>query len=297
LTAVIRTFQPGDLEGIRAVMQASLATDDIPGFLPGDIDRSLVRVPADPEGCLVAEVDGAVIGYCIPRHDDLTVHPDHRRQGHGRRLVEAARSLVRQRGLPYLMLHGPTHLPATRAFIDATGARYHSSLWLFELSPDVPVPSAEFPPDLTTRRFGPDVDFAAYVDLMNRTFLDHPTPLSWTPAAVQLVHDLPDFDPDGVLLVAPASDPGQPVAFSRVEMSEGEDGQPEGWVGLIGVLPEWRRRGLGRALLRWGVEYLRSRGARNVTLSAEASNERATRIYRDAGFRPTIEWPHYVVEV
>jgi mycothiol synthase len=297
MTATIRTFQPDDLAAIRAVMEASLATDGIPGFDRGDIDRSLVRVPADPTGCLVAEVDGAVVGYCIPRHDDLTVHPDHRRRGHGRRLVEAARALVRERGLPYLMLHGPTHLAATRAFIAATEARYHSSLWLFELPPDVSVPPPDFPPEVTTRRFGPDVDFAAYVDLMNATFLDHPTPLSWTPESVRLVHDLPEFDPEGVLVVAPAADEGHPVAFSRVELSQGEDGRPEGWVGLIGVLPPWRGRGLGRALLRWGIEYLRSRGAIGISLSAEATNERATRIYREAGFVPTIEWPHYVLDV
>jgi mycothiol synthase len=290
----IRTFEPGDEAGIRDVMEASLRTDAIPGFERADIERALVRLPADPAGTLVAVEDGRIVGCCVPRHDELTVHPDFRRRGHGRRLVEAARRLAADRGLPYLMLHAPTHLAATRAFIEATGATYHSSLWLFELPADAPVPPPSFPPDVAVRTLGEDVDLADLVTLMNATFEDHPTPLSWTLETVRLVHDLPEFDPDGILLVAPAGEPERPVAFTKVEYTPQD---AYGWVGLIGVLPPWRGRGLGRELLHWGVTYLRGRGATKIELSAEAMNERATRIYRRAGFVPTIEWPHYVVPV
>jgi len=293
----IRTFQPGDEAGIRVVMEASLRTDGIPGFDATDIDRSISRLPADPEGTLVAIEDGLIVGYCIPRHDDLTVHPDYRRRGHGRRLVAAASDLVARRGLPFLMLHGPTHLGATRAFIEATRATYHSSLWLFELGPDTAVPPPEFPAEVAVRTLPHDPDLPSLVELMNATFADHPTPLSWTLETIRLVHTLPEFDAAGLLLVAPADDPIHPIAFTKVEYSEGEGGDGYGWVALIGVLPAWRGRGLGRELLHWGVDYLRRRGARKIELSAEAMNERATRIYRRAGFVPTIEWPHYVLPV
>ncbi len=292
----IRTFRPGDEAGIRAVMEASLASDAIPGFEAADIDRSLLRVPADPEGCLLAEEDGRVVGYCIPRFDDLTVHPDHRRRGHGRRLIEAARRLVAERRLPYLLLHAPTHLPATMAFIEATGARYHSSLWLFELAPDIAVPGPSFPDDVVTGPFGEHVDLTAFVDLMNDAFADHATPLSWTPDSIRIVHQAPDFDPDGVLLVAPSTAPADFVAFAKVERSEGADGRPRGYIAMIGVRAGWRGRGLGRALLRWGIAYLRAGGAERIELSVEALNDRATSLYRRTGFEPTIEWPHYVLD-
>ena len=296
VSVAVRTMLPGDLDAVRSVMEASLATDGIPGFTAADIDRSVSRLPADPEGVLVAVDDGRVVGYCIPRHDDLTVHPQHRRQGHGRRLVERARVLAAERGLPYLMLHGPTHLAATRAFIEALGASYHSSLWQFELATGTPVPVPDFGPELTVRTLGDDLSLAGVVDLMNATFADHPTPLSWTLETVQLVHDLPEFDADGILLVAPAADPGRHVAFTKVELSE-EDGQAIGFVALIGVLPGWRGRGIGRELLHWGIDYLRRRGAGRIDLSVEAINERALGMYRRTGFVPTIEWPHYIVPV
>jgi mycothiol synthase len=293
----IRTFRPGDEAAIREIMEASLRTDGIPGFDQGDIERSLSRVPADPEGALLAVEGDRVVGYCIPRHDDLTVHPDARRRGHGSRLVAAARELVTGRGLPYLMLHGPTHLAATRAFIEATGARYHSSLWLFELPAGTPVPAPSFPEEFTTRTLSPAIELADLVTLMNGTFADHPTPLSWPLETVRHVHDLPEFDPHGILLVSPPGDPDQPIAFTKVEFSADPGEEPNGWVGLIGVMPAWRGRGLGRELLHWGIAYLRGKGAVKIVLSAEAMNERATGIYRRAGFVPTIEWPHYILPV
>jgi mycothiol synthase len=293
---VVRTFRPGDEAAIRSIMEASLATDAIPGFEAGDIDRAMVRLPADPEGCLVASEGGRVVGYCIPRFDDLTVDPDFRRRGHGRRLVAAARELVGRRGLPFLQLHGPRHLPATQAFIAAVGARYHSSLWLFELAPEVEVPAAEFPADVVVGTFRADLELRDFVELMNATFADHPTPISWTEESVRLVHAQPDFDPHGILLVASVADPGRPVAYAKVELSADVEGRPKGWIAQLGVRPAWRGRGLGRELLRWGVGYLRGRGAGPIELAVEALNERATGLYRRTGFVPTVEWPHYVLD-
>jgi mycothiol synthase len=295
-SSAVRTLEPGDIDAIRWVMEASLATDGIPGFTAADIDRSVSRLPADPGGALVAVEGGRVVGYCVPRHDDLTVHPSYRRRGHGRRLVERARALAAGRGLPYLMLHGPTHLAATRAFIEKLGANYHSSLWQFELAAGTPVPAPDFATDLVVRTLGDDLSLAGVVDLMNATFADHPTPLSWTLETVQLVHDLPEFDADGILLVAPAKDPGRHVAFTKVELSE-EDGKTVGFVALIGVLPEWRGRGIGRDLLHWGIDYLRRHGAGRIDLSVVAINDRALGMYRRTGFVPTIEWPHYILPV
>jgi len=68
-------------------------------------------------------------------------------------------------------------------------------------------------------------------------------------------------------------------------MLSDEAGRPLGDINLIGVLPTWRGRGIGRALLQWGVAELRARGAARIELSVEAANERATGLYRAHGFR------------
>lgn len=295
--AIVRASTPADITDLRAVMEASRVTDAIPGFTRADIERGLVRIVPDPEGTVVVELDGGVVGYCTPHHDDLTVHPAYRRQGHGRRLIPAALDMLRRRGRDVLQLYVPPHLPGSVAFAERLGFHYRSSLWRFELAPGHPVPAPRFPAEVVTRCFDPavDIDIDAWVAFMLAAFEGHPTPMTWTPAVIAHVNASPDFDPSGILLVSPADEPDRPVAFTRIELVPEETGGVNGDVGLIGVLPEWRRLGLGRELLRWGVTELRGRGAGLVELSVEASNERATTLYRAHGFEPAIEWPHWVL--
>jgi mycothiol synthase len=303
MTSSVRTFEPDDADAVRRIMEASLAVDAIPGFLANDIDRAMIRVVPDPGGTVVAIEDGAIVGYCTPNHDDLTVLPGARRRGHGRRLIAAASEVVGARGGDVLQLYVPPHLPASVAFAEAMGMVHRSSLWQFQLPMTAAeaVPAPAFPPEVVVRTWDDtrDVDYEAWSAFMLRAFQGHPTPMHWTPALIRHVHDAPGFDPGGVLLVADAAKPDALVAFCRVEVADPEApaGQRTGDVGLIGVLPEWRRRGLGRELLRWSVRTLRDRGVGLIELSVEAANDRATALYRAHGFVPAIEWPHWVLPV
>jgi ribosomal-protein-alanine N-acetyltransferase len=62
--------------------------------------------------------------------------------------------------------------------------------------------------------------------------------------------------------------------------------QPESWlIGNVAVLPECRRRGIGRALVRAALDAVRERGGRSIYLQVDLENESAARIYREFGFR------------
>jgi mycothiol synthase len=293
--STIRGFTLEDEARVRVVMEASLAGDRIPGFMSADIDRALTRIVPDPGGTIVAVEDGRVVGYCALRHDDLTVHPDHRRRGHGRRLVEAALDLARSRGADHLTLYVPHHLAASQRFAEALDMTYHSSLWQFALADGADVPPPRFPPEVTTRRLAADVPLESFVELLNAGFVGHPTPMSWPVDVIRHVHALPDFDPTDILIVAEASEPSSMVAFARVGAATDDEGRRLGEVRLIGVRPAWRGKGLGRELLRWAVTELRGREVERIELSVEAANDRATDLYRRHGFRPDIEWPHWIL--
>jgi len=58
---------------------------------------------------------------------------------------------------------------------------------------------------------------------------------------------------------------------------------PDGHIGRMAVLKDWRRRGAGRALLRALIDAARRRGDREVMLSAQVH---ALDFYRAEGFRP-----------
>jgi ribosomal protein S18 acetylase RimI-like enzyme len=59
-----------------------------------------------------------------------------------------------------------------------------------------------------------------------------------------------------------------------------------GWIGTLGVLPEARGIGIGRALLLRSLAEFWSRGERRVVLAVDAANETgATRLYESVGMR------------
>jgi len=292
---VIRSFRPGDEPALFAVIDAALPLDRLPGITRQDLAHGVERLAGDPEGTLVALDGDTIVGYCTPRQDDVTVHPAHRRRGHGRRLIAGAVDLVRSRGLAHLVLYGPPDREPAAGFIKALGFTYHSSLWMFELARSVEVPSASFPKDVDVRPFRAESDLSTFVDLANATFRDHPTPMTFSERGVAHVHALPDFDPNGILFVTPRDEPDRPIGWTRVEHEITEAGAHRGYVSFIGVLPEWRGRGIGRELLRWGIAYVRAAGAGTIELNVEAANDRALGIYRRTGFTPEVEWPHFAL--
>lgn len=290
----VRDYRQGDEAAIRAVMEAAYRTDQMPGWTRAEMDVEIGRIPVDPGETLIAEEGGAVVGYWARRFEDLRVHPDHRRQGHGRRLFEAALARTADRGESVLTVQVPTHLDASMAFAEAVGLSYRSSLWQLRLPAGAPVRAPVIPADLVFRRWTDDLDVVAFVAFANAAWVGHPTPLGLTPELARLVAELPGFDPAGICLVSMSADPDHPIAFAKAEIRVDDAGVPTGWIGQIAVLPEHRGRGLGRMLLEWSIEYLRGRGAQDIDLAVEAENDLALGLYLRTGFAKAVAWQHWV---
>lgn len=62
-------------------------------------------------------------------------------------------------------------------------------------------------------------------------------------------------------------------------------GGPEWELENLAVLPVWRRRGVGAALLATLLEEARARHAERILLEVRASNQSAIRLYAQAGFQ------------
>lgn len=71
-----------------------------------------------------------------------------------------------------------------------------------------------------------------------------------------------------------------------------------GWVGILGVRRDWRRRGLGRALLLQAFAEFRGRGFRQVVLGVDAESlTGAHRLYESAGMRVVHRFDIYEKQV
>jgi len=289
----IRPFGGDDEAALRGIMKASLEVDAFPGFDAWDLEGAAVSIVGAPDGTTVAIEDGVVCGYVSPGHENLTVHPQFRQRGHGRRLFAAGLDLAAKAGWDVIRLYVPES-GAGQAFATAMGMTYRSSMWRLDLAPETAVPDPVFSNEVVARTLGDWLPLKALVDLLNDSFADHPGPVSWTLAEIQYAHSRPDFDPSSTTLVVPANRPGEPIGFVRTGLEPLDDGAAfAGEVRLVGVLQPWRGRGLGRELLRWGVAQLRARGAGRIKLSVEAENALALGLYRRTGFEPVVEWPHW----
>lgn len=290
----VRPATTADLGAISALGHAAVDLREYPDATHGEVERNLASVAAEPASTFVAVEDRVVVGYVAPRLNDLYVASGARRRGHGAALVEAALPFVRDvLRHPYLLLYVPPGETPGRRFAEARGFAYRASLCWMERPEDEPCPRPDFPPGFVVRPWRPSRDtIGPFVDLLNASFADHPTPVSWTEPAIRARHEAPDFDPADVLLVAPAAEPEHAVAFCRAVVYRDEE-EPYGEVKLIGVLPPWRGRGLGRALLRWGIRHLQGVDVPTIALAVSATNARALRLYEAHGFRRALEWPQW----
>lgn len=104
-----------------------------------------------------------------------------------------------------------------------------------------------------------------------------------------VIRDRPGFCPRATWLVAAADIPahelsglaGRCVATVQGVIDEGGFGGIQN----VGVVPEYRGRGLGRAVVLKALAGFAASGAKRAYLEVTARNEPAVRMYRELGFR------------
>jgi mycothiol synthase len=284
----IRRYTPDDRAILAAAVEQARAASEFRGSSDNEGGLLLLRlleVAHIPVSMAIDPAD-AVAGFVSPDIKIAWVRPELRRLGIGRRLVEAALEIERERGRPEVLMGLDPLDGGGRAFLAATGFEYHSTLWDLELPRDAAVAGSTWPAGLRARPLDWDPDKRAWQALFNAAFADHATPL-------QISDDLLDSPPDpnvedaDTILVE--DEAGELLGFCATapERDHGRVGE-RGEIWTIGVLPARQGQGLGRQLLRWGVARLRSIGVRDVVLSVNGRNARALGLYESEGFVRTI---------
>jgi mycothiol synthase len=280
----LRRFSTDDLDALRPAVERGRAAGEFRGS-------------SDPEGAfflksfeffphpveLAVAAKGDVVGFISPEFKVVVVGPDHRRQGIGRRLVEAGIELERERGRPNLILGVLPDDTAGQSFLRAVDLSFHSTLWDLALPADATVAGPTWPAGIEARLFDRNRDARPFVALFNAAFASHATPLQMDESIVDQPPEPGFEDADTVVAIDPQV--GELVGFCATspERADGVVG-PHAEIWTIGVRPDRQGQGLGRQLLRWGVQRLRAIGVTDVTLSVNGRNEHALALYESEGF-------------
>lgn len=88
---------------------------------------------------------------------------------------------------------------------------------------------------------------------------------------------------DAVAVVGEA-DPESEEAAEAEEAAAAVTTTPVGYIGMLAVTERYRRRGIGKALVRRILRRMRAMGCTSATLETEVTNRTAGRLYHDFGF-------------
>lgn len=229
---------------------------------------------------------------------ELVVDPAHRRRGVGRLLVAHLRAESDGRALR-LWSHGG--LPPAAALAASLDFRTTRRLVQLRRSLFAALPPVVLPDGVTLRTFDPGRDDDEWLDLNARAFADHPEQGRWTADDLKRRITEPWFDPAGFFLAERA---GRLVGFhwtkvhggggvthqhaedERLHTHDSHGHEPIGEVYVVGVAPEERGHGLGRALTIAGLRHLRALGLPQAMLYVDADNAAAIAVYARLGFTP-----------
>jgi mycothiol synthase len=224
------------------------------------------------------------------------VHPEHQGRGIGLAMLGWAEGRARRaiaqapEGARVFMTNpiiGADH--AAAALLDKAGFRLIRHGWKMQLDldPGTPPAAPEWPDGIVVRPMRVERDERATVQAVRDAFRDH-----WGHVEQPFAHEFerwshfmrndPNFDASIWFL---AWD-GDAIAGVSLCWPKAHSDPDMGWVGTLGVLRPWRRRGLGLALLRHSFGEFYRRGKQRVGLGVDAQSlTGATRLYERAGMR------------
>ena len=228
-------------------------------------------------------------------YSEGVVHPEWRKQGLGRRLMETIFRRAEERLAE--IGQGPVHLqvgcrqvePDRQALMEDMGmarARYFVNM---ARPIDNGLPPVTLPAGFRLRPFDLARDTKAVWRVDTEAFKDH-----WGYTGFPLDEFLhwieePSFRPE-LCVLAEEESGGQVVGISLNKIDPNwikKTGRQEGYVSTLAVLRPYRGRGLGTALLAQSLRTLRQAGMSAAHLTADTENlTGAMRIYEGVGFEP-----------
>jgi len=134
---------------------------------------------------------------------------------------------------------------------------------------------------LQIRRFVQGHDEGVWISVRNKAFREFGDFRSVTAEDMLMSEKSPTFDAAGMFI---AELDGKPVGIVNAFVDKMRE-EKKGFIRMLGVVPEYRRRGIGRALAEKAIESLKERGMQTVEAGAVMEKPEAIRLWESMGFK------------
>ena len=290
----VRRFVWDDVEELARVYNAVGSASGAAREHSAETLARQLRLPGcDPERhCFIAEAAGAIAGYALIAYERPIARavaeggalPSMRGRGIGRALIRAATEHSASLGVDALHIEAGERNDALTRLLASEGFEAIKRFWQMRWQGDAP-PDARLPAGFAARSLAAGRDEAALTELQNISFGEN---WGFSPNSVEQIAARVRQNrggPEAILFLTEGDAPsGKPAAYNWT-MFSADDATPSGVISMTGVHPDYRGRGLGRAVVTAGIAYLVGRGARTVTLEVDSDNTPARELYLTLGFR------------
>lgn len=240
-----------------------------------EIGREMyATILASADGAFVAELEGRVVGEADASGGwiDVGVEPGVRRRGIGTALLREAEAAATAE--PTLLMALKSDPPGA-AFARANGYHKAWDVWLMGIDLPEEIPEPKWPEGVSVRTYGGEEAEAREIkDLLDLAYAEefHHQPATFEHWSRFMFED-PMFDPKvWFLAVADGKIVGAALNWD------------EGYIKDLVVHPDWRGRGLGKALVYETFAEFKRRGLPRVTLKTDSNNPTdAWRLYERVG--------------
>jgi mycothiol synthase len=286
----VRPYRAEDRDALHAMLRGPDLISQFGWLLENhELDDPLHHPFAGPCDAFVAEADDGLAGFSAAFRLDaprggawgvlrVAVPESHRRRGVGRALLAQSRAALSARAGAGAEAKISYFEPSEggEAFARAMGFEHDRYFWEMK-RPGRTAPTVTWPAGIETRTFDGTLQaLEDWNDCSNVAFENNAMSARSTIEQCRMLAAQSHFHPSGLLLAYRA---GRCVGFCRCAL------HPEmGDVDVLGVIPEARSIGLGRALVRWGTAWLLKHDAPDVRLTVDGENTRAAELYQSEGF-------------
>ncbi len=291
----VRHYEPEDYPAMADLANAANHADGSEGtlrpeelaafFSAPDFDRENDSFILERAGILVGMIDLEFSAGSGRSWADGIVDPKHLHQGIGTELIRLteARTLARaeteltaDQPLSIQRMVSANNMAAIHLF-EAKGYSLLRSYYRMRIDFDPPIEAPPLPAGLELRPFDPERHAEAVYEAHQDTFADHwgyerGTYENWAHSnlhAAEIDTSLWQIAWDGDQIAG--------ICLNRPR-------QESAWVATLGVRREWRKRGLGLALLQGSLALFQRRGFQNAELAVDAASlTNAVALYERAG--------------